>query len=67
LTRRGDEECEPAEGGHAAERLREFIRERFPGGLPNEESPLDEPPERLGEPREGVNEEGDEDLSDENS
>ena len=45
MTRRGEEEGEPGEGGRAAERLREFIRERFPKGLPPEESPLPEPPD----------------------
>jgi hypothetical protein len=33
-----DREREP-EGDHAAERLEEFIRERYPGGLPPEERP----------------------------
>lgn len=30
------------ESDHAAERLDEFVRERFPGGLPPEESPHEE-------------------------
>ena len=45
MTLPGDEEGEREEGGRAAERLREFIRERFPKGLPPEESPLPEPPD----------------------
>jgi hypothetical protein len=45
MTGRGGEEREPGEGGHAAERLEEFVRERFPGGLPPEERPVDEPSE----------------------
>jgi hypothetical protein len=36
-----DDPTEP-QGDHAKERLDEFISERFPGGLPPEESPLEE-------------------------
>jgi hypothetical protein len=41
--RAGDEEPEPP-GGRAAERLREFIEERYPEGLdPSGEQPEEEP------------------------
>ena len=40
-----EEESEGAEGGHAAERLEEFLSERFPGGVPPEERPFEKPPE----------------------
>jgi hypothetical protein len=44
VTERPEEKNEPSEeGGHAAERLEEFIEERFPRGLPDEESPIDSP------------------------
>jgi hypothetical protein len=58
MTRRSGEESEPAEGGRAAERLREFIRERFPEGLPPEESPLPESPDEEKESDEGQRREG---------
>jgi len=45
MTDRGDEQGQPAKGGRAAERLEEFLKERFPGGLPPEESPLEELPD----------------------
>jgi hypothetical protein len=38
--RPGDNEPEPP-GGRAAERLREFIDQRFPGGIPSPESARD--------------------------
>jgi hypothetical protein len=42
MTRRpGDTEPEPP-GGRAAERLREFINQRFPGGLPPSRSAREE-------------------------
>jgi hypothetical protein len=44
VTERPEEKHEsPEEGGHAAERLEEFIEERFPQGLRDEESPIDSP------------------------
>lgn len=39
--RPGDTEPEPP-GGRAAERLREFIEQRFPGGLPPNQGARDE-------------------------
>ena len=51
---REDEE-EVAEGGHAAERLEEFLNERFPSGLPAEENPTEVPvddPANAGDPEE---------------
>lgn len=55
---------EPSEeGGHAAERLEEFLEERFPEGLPPDESPIgspakeeleDEPEAALGEEDDGT-------------
>jgi hypothetical protein len=42
VTERPEDKNEPSkEGGHAAERLEEFLEERFPQGLPEEESPID--------------------------
>jgi hypothetical protein len=42
MTRRpGDNEPEPS-GGRAAERLREFIGQRFPGGLPPSQTAREE-------------------------
>ena len=42
MTRRpGDNEPEPP-GGRAAERLREFINQRFPGGLPPSQTAREE-------------------------
>jgi hypothetical protein len=48
--RPGDTEPDPP-GGRAAERLREFINQRFPGGLPSRESPKEgeEAEDRSGE------------------
>ena len=61
-----EEESEGAEGGHAAERLDEFLSKRFPGGLPPEESPVDEPPDDCDPP---ANEEAtnDESVTDESA
>lgn len=40
MTAPSDDVAEP-EGDHAKERLDEFVRERFPGGLPPEQSPIE--------------------------
>ena len=43
MKRSGDEEPEPP-GGRAAERLREFLRERLPVAAPSDESQLEDAP-----------------------
>jgi len=45
MTRRPDETEDDVPGGHAAERLREFMAERFPGGLPREGTTANADPE----------------------
>ena len=42
MTRRPDDTEDDVPGGHAAERLREFMAERFPGGLPREGATTDQ-------------------------
>jgi hypothetical protein len=38
MTRKSDDPPPQSPGGHAAERLREFLEQRFPGGTPTPES-----------------------------
>jgi hypothetical protein len=60
MTRRPGDKSEPP-GGRAAERLREFLELRFPGGVPPDDAPSDEeqgqaedePAEEEGSPAEG--------------
>jgi hypothetical protein len=42
MTRKPSDKTPTPPGGRAAERLREFLDQRYPGGLPPEESPLPE-------------------------
>lgn len=42
MTRRPDRTEPEPPGGRAAERLRQFIAQRFPGGLPPERKPREE-------------------------
>lgn len=46
MTRRPGDESDPP-GGHAAERLREFLEQRFPGGIPPEEGSEEEEEEQV--------------------
>ena len=43
MTRRPDKSEPEPPGGRAAERLRQFIAQRFPGGLPPEQRAREEP------------------------
>ena len=43
MTRRPDKAEPEPPGGRAAERLRQFIAQRFPGGLPSEQRAREEP------------------------
>ena len=42
MTHQSDEPASQRSDDHAAERLEEFVRERFPSGLPPEERPREE-------------------------
>jgi hypothetical protein len=42
MTRKPSDKTPKPPGGRAAERLREFLDQRYPGGLPPEASPLPE-------------------------
>jgi hypothetical protein len=54
MTRQLDDKEDDVSGGHAAERLREFMAERFPGGLPREGAAANEDSEdETGESDEG--------------